>query len=159
MGSGASGPSAEKEPEEPEPEIQITDLSEEEKKRLDEAVKQVTNETLDQIHKERKWKAAAEELKPKLKARKFSTEKPEKTVLFISDGILSWPVAASAVKEDVMALYYDAKEQHTLSDDLVSALKEAEIPVASLVHFGWMFHGTEMTGEHKEANLKFLAAL
>jgi hypothetical protein len=26
-------------------------------------------ETLDQIHKERKWKAAAEELKPKLKAR------------------------------------------------------------------------------------------
>ncbi|CAL1167896.1 unnamed protein product [Cladocopium goreaui] len=100
----------EKEPEEPEPEIQITDLSEEEKKRLDEAVKQVTNETLDQIHKERKWKAAAEELKPKLKARKFSTEKPEKTVLFISDGILSWPVAASAVKEDVMALYYDAKD-------------------------------------------------
>ena len=45
MGSGASGPSAEKEPEEPEPEIQITDLSEEEKKRLDEAVKQVTNAT------------------------------------------------------------------------------------------------------------------
>lgn len=49
-----------------------------------------------------------------------------------------------------MVLYYDAKEQHTLSDDLVSALKEAEIPMASLVHFGWMFHGTEMTGEHKE---------
>ena len=36
------------------------------------------------------------------KARKFSTEKPEKTVLFISDGILSWPVAASAVKEEPM---------------------------------------------------------
>ena len=53
-----------------------------------------------------------------------------------------------------MALYYDAKEQHTLSDDLVSALKEAEIPVASLVHFGWMFHGTEMTGEHKEIFFK-----
>lgn len=37
MGSGASA--------EPEPEIQVTDLSEEEKKRLDEAVKQVTNAT------------------------------------------------------------------------------------------------------------------
>ena len=47
-------------------------------------------------------------------------------------------------------MYYDAKEQHTLSDDLVKAFKEAEIPEASLVHFGWMFHGTEMTGEHKE---------
>ena len=53
-----------------------------------------------------------------------------------------------------MVLYYDAKEQHTLSDDLVSALKEAEIPMASLVHFGWMFHGTEMTGEHKERFFK-----
>ena len=47
-------------------------------------------------------------------------------------------------------MYYDAKEQHTLSDDLVKAFKEAEIPEASLVHFGWMFHGTEMTGEYKE---------
>ena len=63
--------------------------------------------------------------------------------------------------EDVIALYYDAKEQErgTLSDDLVAAFKSAEIPEASLSNFGWMFHGSEMTGEHKESNLKFLAAL
>lgn len=30
--------------------------------------------------KEREWKKAADELKPKLKERKYSTEKPEKTV-------------------------------------------------------------------------------
>ncbi len=67
--------------------------------------------------------------------------------------------AFSIFSEDVIALYYDAKEQHTLSDDLVAAFKAAEIPEASLSNFGWMFHGSEMTGEHKEANLKFLAAL
>lgn len=33
-----------------------------------------------QIVKEREWKKAADELKPKLKERKYSTEKPEKTV-------------------------------------------------------------------------------
>lgn len=37
---------------------------------LDQTTTTITHEeTLDQIHKERKWKAAAEELKPKLKAR------------------------------------------------------------------------------------------
>ena len=153
MGTGAS---VEKEVE---PELKETDLTEEEKARVAEVVKRATNETLEQIQKERSWKLMAEELKPKLKARKFSSEKPEKTVLFISDGIQSWPVAANGVKEDVITLSYDAKEQHTLSDDLVKAFKEAEIPEASLSHFGWMFHGSEMTGEHKEANLKFLAAL
>jgi len=156
MGSGAS---AEKEIKEADLEIKEADLTEAEKARVEEAVKQATAETLQEIQSERKWNALAEEVKPKLKARKFNTEKPEKAVLFISDGILSWPVAANAVKEDVIALYYDAKEQHTLSDDLVAAFKAAEIPEASLSNFGWMFHGSEMTGEHKEANLKFLAAL
>ena len=47
-------------------------------------------------------------------------------------------------------MWYPAKEQHSLSDDLVAAFKEAEIPEGSLSQFGWMFHGSEMTGEHKE---------
>ena len=59
----------------------------------------------------------------------------------------------------MLPLFYPSKEQHTLSDDLVDALKAAEVPEGSLTNVGWMFHGSEMTGEHKEANLKFLAAL
>ncbi len=97
MGSGAS---AEKDIKEADLEIKEADLTEAEKARVEEAVKQATAETLQEIQNERKWSALAEEVKPKLKARKFNTEKPEKAVLFISDGILSWPVAANAVKED-----------------------------------------------------------
>mmetsp|Transcript_36542 Transcript_36542/g.68051 ORF Transcript_36542/g.68051 Transcript_36542/m.68051 type:complete len:249 (-) Transcript_36542:167-913(-) len=142
-----------------EPEITVSDLSAEEKARLDKAIKEATLETLQEIGLERKWNSMAEELRPKLRARKFSKEKPEKAVLFIADDILSWPVAASAVKEDVIALCYDAKEQHTLWDDLLTAFKQAEIPEGALTNLGWMFHGTEMTGEHKDADLKFLDAL
>ncbi|CAK8993135.1 Putative E3 ubiquitin-protein ligase HERC4 [Durusdinium trenchii] len=151
MGSGASAP-----PKEEQSTLKVSELTEEEQQRVDEAVKKATNETLLQIEKEKKWKTVAEELKPKLAARKCAGEK---VLLWISDGILSWPLAANAAKEGVLSLFYPSKEQHTLSDDLVDALKAAEVPEGSLTHVGWMFHGSEMTGEHKEANLKFLAAL
>ena len=154
MGSGASG-AAKPEPEETSS-LKLYELTEEEKKRVEEAVQKATDETLLEIQKEKKWKAESDELKPKLSAKKHAGET---ALLWISDGILSWPLAANAVKEGVLSLWYPSKEQHTLSDDLVDALKAAEVPEGSLKNVGWMFHGKEMTGEHKEANLKFLAAL
>ena len=100
MGSGASAEKDIKEADASDLEIKEADLTEAEKARVEEAVKQATAETLQELANERKWRKLAEELKPKLNARFFNAEKPEKAVLFISDGILSWPVAANAVKED-----------------------------------------------------------
>ena len=52
--------------------------------------------------------------------------------------------------QDVIPMVYPAKEQHTLSDDLVSAFESAEIPKESIAHFGWMFRGPEMRYVLKE---------
>ena len=153
MGGGAS---AAKEEKTPEPTLKDEELSAEEKSRVEAAMEQAKKEVMMDIENERTWKAKSEDLKPKLSASKYAKET---VLLWISDGILSWPLAATAAKEGVLVLWYPAKEQHTLSDDLLAALKAAEVPEGSLKNVGWMFHGSEMTGEHKEANLKFLAAL
>lgn len=57
--------------------------------------------------------------------------------------------------QDVIPLVYPAKEQHTLSDDVVSAFEKAEIPKESIAHFGWMFRGPEMRYELKEPGGEF----
>ncbi|CAE7435006.1 Herc4 [Symbiodinium sp. CCMP2456] len=153
MGSGASAPTAS-----PDAAVlpALAELSAEDKARVLDAANEAIAEAMANIQKEKKWKAASDELKPKLSAKKHAGEK---TLLWISDGILSWPVAASAAKEGVMQMWYAAKEQHELWDDIVAAMKAAEVPEGSFTHVGWMFHGSEMTGEYKEQNLKFLAAL
>lgn len=125
MGSGAFAV------KEPEPNgLKDEDLTEDEKAHLEAVLRQTRCDVLDQINTERIYSAWAMEWKAEV--RKFNNEKPEKTVLFISDGITSWPKAARAAKEDVIVLWYPAREQSTLSDDLVKALKAAEIPEASL---------------------------
>lgn len=156
MGSGASFPLGEFDMEDAPVEAGGLELTAEEKARVFDAEKAASRQVMAAIKNERKWKAAAEEVKNEQSGRKYDGEK---ILLWISDGILSWPLAASAVKEGVLAISYAAKEQHELWDDIEKAMTEAEVPKGSFTNVGWMFHGTEMTGEHKEANLKFLAAL
>ena len=95
------------------------------------------------------------ELKASLEKRKYSNEKK---VLFLSDGMASWPVAVDAAKEetarclfsresaaqDVICLLYPAMQQWNLHNQIEDALKKAEIPKGSIERFGWMFRGGEL---------------
>mmetsp|Transcript_63133 Transcript_63133/g.148291 ORF Transcript_63133/g.148291 Transcript_63133/m.148291 type:complete len:305 (-) Transcript_63133:323-1237(-) len=146
MGSGASAPAS----------VAHEKLTRKDKIRIFNAAASAIREIVHDIKDERSWDAQAEELLPKLAEKKYADEK---VLLWISDGIMSWPLAAKAVKDGVLALVYAAKEQNMLEDDIVASLKAAEVPEGSLTNVGWMFHGSEMTGKYKEANLKFLAAL
>mmetsp|Transcript_12721 Transcript_12721/g.29080 ORF Transcript_12721/g.29080 Transcript_12721/m.29080 type:complete len:287 (+) Transcript_12721:38-898(+) len=146
MGSGASAPAS----------VAHEKLTRKDKIRIFNAAASAIREIVHDIKDERSWDAQAEELLPKLAEKKYADEK---VLLWISDGIMSWPMAVKAVKDGVLPLVYGAKEQNTLEDDIVAALKAAEVPEGSLTNVGWMFHGSEMTGKYKEANLKFLAAL
>lgn len=107
MGSGASAV------KEPEPNgLTDGDLTESEKTHMEAVLRQTKTEVLDQINQERMYRGWAMEWKADLSdpRQKFNRETSQKTVLFISDGIQTWPQAASAAKEDVISLWYPAKE-------------------------------------------------
>lgn len=90
------------------------ELSEEEKALLEGVLKQTreatwqlelqsmcAQEVLEQINEERDYANKGFELKAAMEKRKYSNEKK---VLFLSDGIASWPVAVNAAKEETPRL-------------------------------------------------------
>ena len=77
----------------------------------------------------------------------------------VSKGISSWSVAVDALRPDVLPFVYDAAEHATLANDLVAAMKSAEVPEGTFSHVAWMFHSTSLCAANKAPMLALLSAL